>query len=125
MGKIMKFAILLIVGLITACASTPAGTFSQSLLAAETADDAVVTTTTSLLNAGQITSVQAQKIMTITDGVNSALTLANNTYQSGNVTSAQTQITTAVNLLAQLQACLNTAAARQPIDNCLAPIVSK
>jgi hypothetical protein len=120
----LSFLIMLV---LVGCATTtgPAQTFTQALAAAEAADDAVVTTTTTLLTGGSITSAQASKILTITDGVNATLTLANNAYQAGNVTSASAQIATAVTLLATIQSCLSTAAAKQPIDTCLAPIVSK
>jgi len=100
---------------VAGCASTPAATFTQSLLAAESAADVAVTTTTTLVQTGQITSAQASNILTVTDGVNAALTLANNTYTMGNVAS----------ILVTLQSCLATAQAKQPIDACLAPIVSK
>jgi hypothetical protein len=120
----MRF-IIAICFAVAGCASTPAATFTQSLLAAESAADVAVTTTTTLVQTGQITSAQASKILTVTDGVNAALTLANNTYTLGNVASAQTQIATAASILVTLQSCLATAQAKQPIDACLAPIVSK
>jgi hypothetical protein len=113
----------LIALLLTACATTSAsGTFTQALTAAETADDAIVLTANTLLQQGTITSAQAKKLLTITDGINATLTLANNAYQAGNLTSANAQIATVVTLLTTVQACLNTAAAKQPIDSCLAPV---
>jgi hypothetical protein len=115
----------LLVCLLYGCATTtPAGTFTQALAAAEAADDAIVTTATALLNSGSITSTQAKKILTVTDGINAALTLANNAYTAGNLTSANSQIATVVTVLTQVQACLTTAANKQPIDSCLAPIAS-
>jgi predicted GTPase len=117
---IIRLSFLIII--LTACATTPAGTFSQSLAAAETADDAVVTTATALLQAGNITSVQAKKILTITDGVNAALTIANTTYQSGDLATANSKVAAAVSILSTVQGCLAAAQKAQPIDTCLAPV---
>lgn len=115
--------ILALVILLTGCATT-AGTptFSQLLATAETADDAVVLAATQAINAGAITSAQAQKILAITDGVNAALTLANTTYQAGNLTSANAQIAAATSILTTVQGCLAVAQAKQSIDMCLAPV---
>lgn len=118
-------ALLAICIVLAGCASTPAATFTQSLLAAESAADAAVTTTTTLVQSGQITSAQAQKVLTVTDGVNATLALANATYTAGNIASAQTQIATAASILVTVQGCLSAAAAKQPIDTCLQPLVSK
>jgi len=111
--------------MLAGCATTAQGTFTQSLLAAESAADVAVTTTTTLLQSGQITSSQAAKVMTVTDGVNATLTLANNTYNAGGIATAQTQIATAASILVTLQSCLSASAAKQSIDTCLAPLVSK
>jgi hypothetical protein len=116
---------LLVLCLLNGCATTnSSGTFTQALAAAEAADDAVVVTSTTLLQAGTITSTQAKKILTITDAVNAALTLANNAYTAGNLTSANTQIATAIAALTGIQTCLTAASNKQPIDTCLAPITS-
>jgi hypothetical protein len=113
----------LVAMLLASCATTSApATFTQALAAAETADDAIVVTANMLLQSGAISSAQAKKILTITDGVNATLTLANQAYTAGNVSSASAQITTVVTLLTTVQACLNTAAQKQPIDTCLAPV---
>jgi hypothetical protein len=117
--------ISLLVCVLYGCATTSAsGAFTQALAAAEAADDAIVTTSTALLNAGSITSTQARKILTVTDGINAALTLANSAYTSGNLTSANTQIATVVTVITAVQACLTAASNKQPIDTCLAPIAS-
>jgi hypothetical protein len=117
--------LLAICFVIGGCATTSASaTFTQALAAAEAADDAVVVTATNLLNAGSITSAQAKKILTITDGLNATLTLANTAYQGGNLTSANAQIATAASTLALIQGCLGASAAKQSIDTCLAPVVS-
>jgi hypothetical protein len=115
--------ILALIVLLTGCATT-AGTptFSQLLATAETADDAVVVAATQALNAGSITSVQAQKVLTITDGVNAALTLANTTYQGGNLTSANAQIAAAMAILVTVKGCLAITQAKQSLDTCLAPV---
>jgi hypothetical protein len=120
----MVFRFSLLVYLLCGCATTgtPAGTFTQAVTAAEAADDAIVTSATALLQAGTITSTQAKKVLTITDGINTALTLANNAYTAGNLTSANSQISAVTALLTQVQACMNTAASKQPIDTCLAPL---
>jgi hypothetical protein len=117
----LSFLIMLVLG---GCATTGAGSFTQALAAAEAADDAIVVTSTTLLQSGSITSTQAKKILTITDGINAALTLANNAYTAGNLTSANTQIATVVTVLTQVQACLTVASQKQPIDTCLQPIAS-
>jgi hypothetical protein len=114
--------LIVLMCLLTGCASTPTATFTQALAAAEAADDAVLTTSTSLLQAGTITSAQAKKILTITDGLNATLTLANNAYQAGNLSSAQAQLTTVTAVITTVQSCLTSAAAKQPIDTCLAPV---
>ena len=113
----------LLVCLLYGCATTSAsGTFTRALAAAEAADDAIVLTSTTLLQAGTITSAQGSKILTITDGINSALTLANSAYTAGNITSATSQMTTVVSVITQVQACLTAASNKQPIDTCLAPV---
>lgn len=113
--------ILLLTILLAGCATTSAPTFSQLLATAETADDAVVLAATSTLQAGAITSIQAKKILTITDGVNTALTLANNAYAAGHLTSANAQIAAATAILVTVQRCLNTVKSA-PIDACLTPV---
>lgn len=118
----MMRLLLAICFILAGCATTPAATFTQSLTAAESAADIVVTTTTGLLQSGTITSAQAQKVLTITDGVNATLTLANTTYQSGSAASASAQLATAASILTTVQSCLTAAAAKQPIDTCLAPV---
>jgi hypothetical protein len=111
---------LLVLCLLNGCATTSSsGTFTQALAAAEAADDAVVVTSTTLLQAGSITSTQAKKILTITDGVSAALTLANNAYTSGNLSSANAQIAAAIAALTTIQTCLTAASNKQPIDSCL------
>lgn len=121
----MIIRLSILVALLYGCATTSApATFTQALAAAETADDAIVVTANTLLQSGAITSAQASKILTITDGVNATLTLANSAYTAGNVTSASAQITTVVTLLTTVQACLTAASQKQPIDTCLAPLAS-
>jgi len=115
--------ILALMILLTGCATnggTP--TFSQLLATAEAADDAVVITATSALKSGAITSSQAQKVLTITDGVNAALTLANTTYQAGNLTTANAQIAAATAILTLAQSCLAASNAKATIDSCLTPV---
>ena len=114
--------ILLLVVLLVGCATTAGPTFSQLLATAETADDAVVIASTQALNAGAITSAQGQKILTITDGVNAALTLANTAYQAGNLTSATAQIDAATAILITVKGCLAVTQAKQSLDACLAPV---
>jgi hypothetical protein len=103
------------------CATTNTPTFSQLLTAAEGADDAIIISATSALNAGSITSAQAKKVLIVTDGINKALTLANTAYQS-NPTAGQTQLSTAMALIVTVQACVTAANAKQSIDTCLAPV---
>jgi hypothetical protein len=118
----MRILVLMI--FLTGCATTTgAPTFSQLLATAEAADDAIVVAATASLQAGAITSAQAKKILTITDGVNSALSLANTAYAGGNTTGANSQIAAATAILTTVQACLNASAAKQTIDSCLAPMV--
>jgi hypothetical protein len=124
MGNVLK-ELIAICFLLSGCATTSSsGTFTQALAAAEAADDAVVVTSTTLLQAGSITSTQAKKILTITDGVSAALTLANNAYTAGNLSSANAQIAAAIAALTTIQTCLTAASNKQPIDTCLAPITS-
>jgi thiamine monophosphate kinase len=119
----MVIRLSLLILILAGCATTSAsGTFTQALSAAEAADDAIVVASTSLLQAGTISSVQASKILTITDGINAALTLANTAYTAGNLTSASTQISTVVGVITAVQACLTAASNKQPIDTCLAPV---
>lgn len=119
----MKFSAMILFVILYGCATTnSAQTFTQTIATASAADDAIVLATTSLLQGGSISSNQAKKILTLTDGINATLMLANNAYQAGNISSAITQITTVTSLLVTLQSCLATAAAKQPIDTCLAPI---
>lgn len=106
--------------ILAGCATTSAPTFSQLLTAAEAADDAIIISATAALNAGTITSTQAKKVLTVTDGINKALTLANTAYQS-NPAAAQTQLATAMALIVTVQACVNASNAKQSIDTCLAP----
>jgi hypothetical protein len=114
--------ILLVFCFLTGCASTPAANFSQVLAGAEAADDAIVVSATSLLNSGAITSAQAKKILTITDGLNATLTLANNAYQAGNISSANAQIATVTSALTLIQSCLAASSAKQSLDTCLSPV---
>ena len=115
--------LLLVFCLLSGCATTSSsGTFTQALAAAEAADDAIVVTSTTLLQSGSITSTQASKILTVTDGINAALTLANNAYTAGNLTSANAQIATAVGVITAVQACLTAASNKLPIDSCLSPV---
>jgi hypothetical protein len=112
----------LLVCLLYGCATTSAsGTFTQALAAAEAADDAIVVAATSLLQAGTITSIQAKKVLALTDGINTALTLANTAYQGGNLASANGQIATVTTTLVLIQSCLAASAAKQ-LDTCLAPV---
>ena len=106
--------------MLAGCATTTAPTFSQLLTAAEAADDAIVISATAALNAGAISSAQASKVLTVTDGINKALTLAQTAYQT-NPAAAQTQLGTAMALIVTVQACVTAANAKQAIDTCLAP----
>ena len=120
----MKIACLMI--LLTGCATTTGTpTFSQLLATAEAADDAVVVTATNALNAGTITSAQAKKVLTITDGVNAALAVANTAYQGGNTATANAQIATSTAILTLVQSCLAASNAKASIDSCLTPAVAK
>jgi hypothetical protein len=118
----MVIRISFLVFLLAGCATTSTGTFTQALSAAEAADDAIVVAATSLLQSGTITSTQAKKILTITDGINASLTIANNAYTAGNLTSASAQLTTVTTLLTTVQGCISAAQNKQPIDSCLAPV---
>ena len=109
---------------IGSCATTSTPTFSQLLATAEAADDAIVLAATALLQAGTITSAQAKKVLVITDGVNTALTLANTAYAGGNTASATSQIVAATSILTAVQACLSASQAKASIDTCLIPVGS-
>jgi hypothetical protein len=113
----MRLLALLI--LLTGCATTSAPTFSQLLATAETADDAIVLAATSALQAGAITSTQAKKVLTLTDAINAALTLANTAYTAGNSASATAQIAAVTAILVTVQGCLK---APTTIDTCLASV---
>jgi predicted GTPase len=123
MKLLLPFVLLLAACTTTGTATAPQ-TFTQILAAAEAADDAVIVTATSALKAGTITSAQAKKILVITDGINSALALANTTYQAGNLSSATSELATVTSILTTVQACLTDVAAKQSIDNCLVPIAT-
>jgi hypothetical protein len=115
--------ILALTILLAGCATTAPPTFSQLLSTAETADDAIVLAATSALQAGAISSAQAKKVLTITDGINTALGLANTAYAAGNTTGANAQIAAATAILVTVQRCLNSAKTA-PLDACLAPVRS-
>lgn len=118
----MKSVLLIL--LLAGCATNSAApSFSQVLATAEAADDAVVVAGTTALKAGTISSAQAQKVLTITDNVNAALSIANTTYQSGNATTANAQLAAATAILTLVQSCLATSKAT--FDTCLTPPVSK
>ena len=95
-------------------------TFTQSVAAAAAANDAVVTTATKLLNAGSITSKQAIKVLTVTDGVNITLSKANDAYNAGSATNANQLVASVMSALNLMQSCL--AVPKGQVDSCLAPI---
>jgi fatty acid-binding protein DegV len=120
MMKIIALSLLL-VGCAATGAKSPAATFTQLLAAAESANDAVVVVATSSLQAGTITSAQAKKVLTITDGVNTALTLANTVYLTGDLATATAKLAAATAILTTVQSCVTAANAKLMIDTCLAP----
>lgn len=100
-------------------APSGAQTFTQLVASAAAANDAVVTTATQALNSGQLTSAQAQRILTITDGINLTLNKANNAYQTGDPTSANSLLANVTSALVTLQSCVIATNAKQSLDSCL------
>lgn len=116
-------AILMVI-LIVGCATngqapTAAQTFTQTVASAAAANDAVVTTATQALNSGQLTSAQAQRVLTITDGINLTLNKANNAYQAGDPTSAESLLADVTSALVTLQSCVIATNAKLSLDSCL------
>jgi hypothetical protein len=122
-------ALLLLVALATlgACATTgtAAQTFDQMEVIAGSANDAIVVTTKALLNAGTISSDQAEKVATVSDTVNALLIAANTAFQAGNTALANSNLSSANVALTTTQSCLTSTKAPvgSTLDTCIAPVV--
>jgi hypothetical protein len=118
-----------LVVMLAACQTTAGGqsTISVSQMIADAAalNNGLVTTTTSLLNAGAISSADAASVLKITDEVNAAITAANALYASGSAATAQGKITVVIDLLASAASCVNAAKAMSsPLTSCIAPVLA-
>lgn len=100
--------LLLPLALLSSCASTPSAlqTFDDVYAAAVTADDFVVTTATTALNAGLITSSQATAIQKITVDASNLLTAAKTAFTAGNQALANQNVVAAVATLTAMSLCL-------------------
>ena len=93
--------------LLTACASTSSvKTFDQIYADALTANDVVVQATTTALNAGLITSVQAASVQKITIDASNLLTAAQTAFTAGDSIAANSDVVAATATLAALSLCL-------------------
>lgn len=97
-------------------------TFAQLVVTAGAVNDGIVIAATAALNTGAITSSQAKKVLTITDGINTALQLANSAYTSGDLATANGKLGAVSKILTTVQICLADVAAKQSVDSCLAPV---
>ncbi len=113
---------IIFAALLVGCATTPAPSFSELLVSAEALDDATVVTATALLNAGSLSSAQARKILSLTDAVNAALSLAQSTYAAGNTASASAKLTLETAILTALNNCLRATPVQSTIDACTAAV---
>lgn len=98
---LFAFAIVL-----AGCASLgtePAQSFNQRLAYAEATHTAVLEATDSSLNAGTITSSQAQTIVSQSDNAELVLSAAKTAYQAGDTAGANAKLATALTALQALQ----------------------
>jgi hypothetical protein len=83
-------------------------TFNTLYANAVSIDDLVIKEATIALNSGLISTVQAKKILAITDSVKTALDAANSAAQIGNTGIASGNLAQALGPIAILSACLTS-----------------
>jgi hypothetical protein len=83
-------------------------TFEGIYASAVTADDLVIKAATTALQANLINTMQARKVLMITDSVRAALDAANGAAQLGNTALATGNLANALGPIAILSACLTT-----------------
>lgn len=104
-------------------APTALQTFDALYQGAVTADDLLITTSTSALNSGLITPAQAKKILAYTDAVKTALDAANVAAQGGNAGGAAGALAAAMQPIIVLSACLTAKPLTvETFDKCAVPL---
>lgn len=106
MRKVLILPLLLI---LTACASlglAPALSFSDRLAYSYATHTAVLISTTQSLEAGEIASVDASRVLKVADEARTALDGAKIAAGAGDVTTAEGRLQLATSLLTNLQAYL-------------------
>lgn len=92
------------------CSTTAQNSVYKSLYTTATLNDTVVNAADAALKSGGLTKVQAQDVLTATDEVEAALTVANTAYQAGDATTATAKVTSALSALTAIQKCMSVAA---------------
>lgn len=103
-----KHLLLPLIVLLCSCAATGVlKTFDEVYTDAITADDLVVQAATTALNAGLITSVQAQRIQVMTVDAKNLLMAAQTAFIAGNQVTANQDVTAAAATLIAMGLCLS------------------
>lgn len=116
-------------GLTTGCQTTGGQTtisVPQLILDASSLNNAVVTTTTSLLQAGAISSKDAATVLQITDDLQAAIKTANAIYTAGNTATAQAKLAAVIGIITTATTCVTAAkASGTSLGSCVAPILTQ
>lgn len=107
--RIRACSALLLLVLVAGCASfglAPASSFSDRLAYAYGTSTAVITATTQSLEAGEIGTQDAQRVLRVTDEARTALDGARIASGAGDATTAEGRLQLATALLSNLQAYL-------------------
>jgi hypothetical protein len=92
---------------LTGCATTASTqTFNQIALTVGTLADTAVNTANSLASSKTISSTQASMVLTVTNQVEAAVSVANQAYVAGDLPTANAKIAAASAAIIALQACL-------------------
>jgi hypothetical protein len=106
--------------LMNGCASTTAAnTVNQSLLAAATLNNTVVTTVDSLVKSKSVTSEEATAALAITDDIDAALALANTAAQAGESSTVTAKLAAITTALTAVQTCLAAGNLPTTLSTCL------
>lgn len=109
MRKVAVLSILPILAILTACASlglAPASNFSDRLAYAMGTHTAVIVSATQSLEAGEISSQDASRVLKVADEARTALDAAKLANGVGDATTAEGRLQLATALLTNLQAYL-------------------
>jgi len=110
--KIQACSALALLMLLAGCASfglAPANTLSERLAYAMGSHTAVLAATTQALDAGDITSDDAQRVLTVADTARQTLDAAGLAIGVGDLATAEARLQLATSLLARLQSYLRGA----------------